>query len=75
MQTMPALEMLLSSCLHPFRTGDRMPQFRPEDTWSALRLESLVQCIAISILVKVNNKLGNKALGRAKLQVGSVGVK
>lgn len=51
-----------------------MPQFLPEDTWSALILESLVQCIAISILVKVNNELGNKALGRALLQVIASGL-
>jgi len=75
MQIMPALETVFSSCLHLFRTYNGMSQFCPEDTWSALKPESLVQYVGISILVKVNNKLGNEALGRAKMQPGSVGVK
>lgn len=75
MQFMPVLEMLLSFCLHPFRIGDRIPQFSPKGTWSALTPESLLQCVAISLWVKVNNELGNKAIGRAELQLGSAGVK
>lgn len=50
-------------------------QFAPKDTQSSLMLESLSQCVAISILVKVNNDLGNKVPGKAKLQLGPVGVK
>lgn len=49
MQFMPVLEMLPSSCLHPFRIGDRMPQFSPKGTWSTLTAESLLQCVAISL--------------------------
>lgn len=75
MQISPALEILLSFCLHPFRAGDRIAQFCPNGTRPALLQDSFVPCVVISISVKVNNELGNKACGRAKLQLGSACVK